>query len=124
GIKTYIPDEALTSGTSTTSPENKAPIVSITNPDNDQQFTAPANVSITATASDSDGTVTKVEFYNGTTKLGEDTSSPYAFSWNNVPAGSYTLIAKATDNDGATKSASIDIFVTSGTGCAGAGKIQ
>lgn len=120
--KMAIPDAALTSGTAAGS-SNNAPVVNITNPDQDQQFTAPASISITATASDSDGNVTKVEFYNGTNKLGEDLSSPYAFTWSNVSAGSYTLIAKATDNDGGTNNSSVDIAVTSGQGCAGAGSI-
>ena len=122
-IKMYIPDAALTSGEATGT-SNKLPNVTITNPANDQQFTAPASVSITATASDSDGTVSKVEFYNGATKLGEDASSPYAFTWNDVSAGSYTLNVKAIDNDGGTNTVSVDISVTSGSGCAGAGKIR
>ncbi|MEX1240064.1 MAG: Ig-like domain-containing protein [Cyclobacteriaceae bacterium] len=122
-LKMYIPDAALTSGTAggTT---NKLPVVNITSPQNDQQFSAPASVNIAATASDTDGNVTKVEFYNGTTKLGEDLTSPYAYTWNNVAAGNYTLSAKATDNDGGSGTASVDIVVTSSIACAGAGKIQ
>lgn len=52
--------------------------VSITNPDAGQVFTAPANISITATASVTVGSIAKVEFYNGATKLAEDNSSPYS----------------------------------------------
>ena len=44
----------------------------------------------------------KVEFFNGATKLGEDTSAPYTTQWNSGAAGSYTLTARATDNAGAT----------------------
>jgi hypothetical protein len=122
--KMYIPDAALTSGEPAGS-DNNAPTVNITNPDQDQQFAAPASISITATASDSDGSVSKVEFYNGGAKLGEDSSSPYAYTWSNVPAGSYTLTAKAIDNDGATKTDAVDIVVTGddGGGCTGAGRI-
>ncbi|RYD39981.1 MAG: hypothetical protein EOP85_15035, partial [Verrucomicrobiaceae bacterium] len=61
---------------------------------------APANITLTADASDSDGTIAKVEFFSGTTLLGTDTEAPYSFEWTNVPAGSYTVIVKATDNDG------------------------
>ncbi|MEX2231398.1 MAG: Ig-like domain-containing protein [Cyclobacteriaceae bacterium] len=121
--KLRIPDAALTSGDAPGS-TNNPPVVNITNPDDGQQFTPPATISITATASDTDGNVTKVEFYNGTTKLGEDASSPYAFTWNNVSAGNYTLMAKATDNEGGTNSSSVDIVVTSGEGCAGSGTIR
>jgi len=47
-----------------------------------------------------------VEFYNGTTKLGEKTFNPWSFAWNNVPSGSYSLTAVATDNLGAKKTSS------------------
>jgi hypothetical protein len=80
---------------------NAPPTVSITSPANGSTFTAPANVTVNANALDSNGTVTKVDFYNGTTLLGTDTTSPYAFTWTNVAAGSYSLSAKATDNLGA-----------------------
>lgn len=81
---------------------NQAPTVALTAPANGASFTAPATISLTATASDSDGSVAKVEFYNGGTKLGEDTTSPYAYAWTGVGAGTYTLTAKAIDNAGAT----------------------
>jgi chitinase len=100
---------------------NKPPVVSITSPANNATFTPPATVSIQATASDADGTVTKVEFYNGGSKLGEATSAPYSYNWTNVAAGTYTLTAKATDNGGAvTTSGTVTIVVGSGgTGCNG-----
>ncbi|MFZ6011607.1 MAG: cellulase family glycosylhydrolase [Bacteroidota bacterium] len=98
---------------------NIEPSVSITSPANNATFTAPATVTINATASDTDGTVTKVEFFQGATKLGEDTSSPYSFVWPNVSAGLYSLTAKATDNGGATKvSTAVNINVQSGPSCA------
>lgn len=121
--KMYIPDSALTSGAAAGT-TNQPPVVTITAPTDDQTFEAPATVNIAATASDPDGNVVKVEFFNGTAKLGEDVSSPYAFAWNNVSPGNYSLIAKATDNDGATNNSSVDISVTGGSACAGAGKIQ
>ena len=81
---------------------NVAPAVSLTSPAAGATFTAPATVGIAANATDGDGTVAKVEFFNGSTKLGEDTIAPYAYSWTGVPVGSYTLTARATDNLGAT----------------------
>ena len=93
---------------------NSLPAVTLTQPTNGQSFPAPATVNLAATASDSDGTVTKVEFFNGTTKLGEATSAPYTFSWSGVGAGSYTLTARATDDaGGVTTSAPVSITVTS-----------
>jgi hypothetical protein len=83
-------------------PGNNAPTVTLTAPANGATFTAPANINLTATASDSDGTITGVEFLNGTTVLGTDTVAPYSFNFNNVAAGTYALSARATDNGGAT----------------------
>ncbi len=94
-------------------PANQAPVISITSPANNATFTAPATVAISATASDADGSIAKVEFFNGSTKLGEDLTSPYEFSWSGVAAGTYALTAKATDNKGAeTVSAVVNVSVT------------
>lgn len=82
-------------------PGNNPPTVSITSPANGAIFTAPASFNIDANASDTDGTITQVEFFSGSTSLGIDTSSPYSVPYNNVPAGTYNLTAKATDNVGA-----------------------
>ncbi|WP_245803665.1 Ig-like domain-containing protein, partial [Algoriphagus marinus] len=88
------------------------PTVSITAPNANAQFTQGDNANITANAADADGMVTKVEFYNGTTLLGTDTTSPYSFAWTNLSVGNFTLTAKATDNKGtATVSAEVNINV-------------
>jgi hypothetical protein len=79
-----------------------APTVTLTQPTDGASFTPPATVNLAATASDGDGTVTKVEFFNGAAKLGEDTTAPYTFTWSGVAAGSYTLTARATDDLGGT----------------------
>lgn len=103
-------------------PGNQSPVVSITSPANNATFTAPATVTIQASASDPDGSVTKVEFFNGGAKLGEATASPYGYTWNNVANGTYMLTAKATDNGGAvTTSSTVTIVVGGGgnTGCSG-----
>ena len=93
-------------------PANVPPTVSLTGPANGSVYIAPASVALSATASDSDGTISKVEFYNGATLLGTATSAPYGYSWNGVPAGSYSLTAKAYDNAGAvTTSGSVSITV-------------
>jgi chitodextrinase len=95
---------------------NQAPSVNITSPAANASFTAPATVSITAAASDADGSIAKVEFFNGATKLGEDNSSPYSYSWANVGAGNYNLIARATDNAGAVTSSATVAIVVNGVG--------
>ena len=87
-------------------PPNQAPTVSLTSPATGASFTSPAKLSLAANAADSDGSVARVEFFNGATKLGEDTSAPYTTQWNSGAAGSYTLTARATDNAGATTTSS------------------
>jgi hypothetical protein len=79
---------------------NSPPTVALTQPSDGATFTAPATMNLAASAADSDGAVTKVEFFNGTTKLGEDTTAPYTFAWSGVAAGNYSLTARATDNLG------------------------
>jgi len=80
---------------------NNPPSVNLTNPPAGSSFIAPASIPLAATASDSDGTIAKVEFYQGNTLIGNSTGSPYSSIWTNVAAGNYTLTAKATDNRGA-----------------------
>lgn len=90
---------------------NQAPSVSISSPLNNSNYTEPASINITANANDADGTISKVEFFNGSTKLGERTTSPYTFSWTGVLAGTYNVTATATDNQGAKSSATVLIIV-------------
>ncbi|MEO6994211.1 MAG: tandem-95 repeat protein, partial [Lacunisphaera sp.] len=88
---------------------NEAPSVAITAPVSGAVVAGPATVLLTASASDADGTVTKVEFFNGSEKIGEANTAPYQISWPDVGSGSFTLTARATDNLGAT---SISLPVT------------
>lgn len=91
---------------------NPPPTTSITSPANNASFTAGNDITITADASD-DVSVTKVEFYEGTNKLGEDASAPYTFIWSNPAAGTYSLTTKAIDGANATgTSSAISITVT------------
>jgi len=92
---------------------NDAPTCALTAPANGATFVAPVSIALQVTAADVDGTIAKVEFFSGATLLGEDTTSPYAYTWSGVTAGSYTLTAKATDNSNAVAtSAEADITVT------------
>ena len=101
---------------SVTTPANVAPTVSLTVPVNNATYTAPASVTLTANAADSDGTIAKVEFFNGSILLATDASAPFTYAWTNVAAGNYTLTAKATDNSNAvTTSSAVTITVTVAT---------
>ena len=78
------------------------PTVSITSPASGSQYTAPANIPITASATASSGhSISKVEFFAGATLIGTVFSAPYTFNWSNVTANTYSVTAKATDNTGA-----------------------
>ncbi len=57
-----------------------------------------ASTTLNATAADSDGNVTKVDFYNGATLLSTDPTSPYSATFSSATAGTFTLTARATDN--------------------------
>jgi hypothetical protein len=81
---------------------NKAPFIQITSPEDSAKYTSPATVKITVNAADVDGSISKVEYYNGAAKLGESSKSPFTFVWTNVTKGSYLLSATATDNSGLT----------------------
>jgi hypothetical protein len=95
---------------------NAAPSVSLTAPADGASFTTPASISIAASAADGDGSVAKVEFFDGAAKLGEDTTSPYSFSWANPSIGGHTITARATDNQGAqTTSTARTVTVANGS---------
>ena len=97
---------------------NTAPTVTLAAPANNATYTAPATVTLTATASDADGTISKVEFYNGSTLLATKTASPYTYSWTSVPAAAYIITAKAYDNNNlATTSSTANITVTAAGSC-------
>jgi hypothetical protein len=108
---------------------NLPPLVSIVKPRNGATILGPTNVTIVASAFDPDGTVASVQFFEGTNSLGVVTNPPpvwvtslfgvfpirqtsYSLTWSNVPSGTYSLTAEATDNDGAmTTSQPVDISV-------------
>jgi plastocyanin len=90
---------------------NLPPTVSITNPVSGAVFAAPANVTIQASASDTDGTVTNVQFLVGANVVSNKAAAPFSAVTNNLAAGSYTLFAIASDNNGATATNQVAISV-------------
>lgn len=92
---------------------NHAPTVSLTAPTNGQSYVAGQPIPLAATATDADGTVTKVEFLADGSVIGTATAAPYTMSWIGAGVGAHSLTARATDNAGAvTTSAAINITVT------------
>jgi hypothetical protein len=101
---------------------NPPPVVNITAPADGMAVLPGSPVTITATATDMavagvPGSVTKVEFFDGETLLGEDTSAPYSFSWTPFASGVRVLTAKATDNENAGATSSpVNVTVLVGDG--------
>ena len=117
GFEIWRGGEGLTSNYFFASVLDNPPVVSITSPSNNDTFTEGADITIDANASDSDGNVSKVEFYQGSTKLGEDTVPPYSYNWQSIPAGDFSLTAIASDNYGTeTTSKAVHITVVGGNG--------
>jgi len=110
GLAESFPAKTVTNNLA--APVNSPPLIDISSPTKSTAFIAPATVTIEVSASDPDGKVIRVEFYNGTTKLGERTSEPWSFTWKEVKEGSYSITAAATDNLGAkTVSSAVRIVV-------------
>jgi len=89
---------------------NAPPVVSLTSPSNGALFTAPAPVTISANASDPDGTIASVEFFVNGVSVGLDNTFPYSVVWTSV-IGSANIFAIATDNTGGQTSSS-HVFIT------------
>ena len=92
---------------------NQYPVVTISNPTKGDKYNTPTTIDIEVVASDPDGTISKVELYNGSAKLAELSSAPYLYSWKDVDTGTYSIHAIAYDNLNATTTSSpIEFTVT------------
>ena len=94
----------ITGGVGT--PVNPSPLVFVTSPGNGASFPKGSIIPISADANDlayggGVGVLSKVEFFVGGTKIGEDGTAPYSISWNPSGSGGYVITAKATDSEGA-----------------------
>jgi predicted double-glycine peptidase len=90
------------------------PTISLTSPSDGASYPAPANIDLAASVTANGHTITKVQFYNSSSLLGESTGAPYTFTWSNVSVGSYTLTARLVYDSGSTLDSSlVNITVTS-----------
>lgn len=87
-------------------PVNQPPLVTLTEPTTGSSYTVGDPITVSATASDTDGTIVWVEFWADTIILGQATTSPYTLTWNGAAAGSYSITAKAYDDLGASTTSS------------------
>jgi plastocyanin len=85
---------------------NQSPTITLNSDQSGKVLAAPATVSLRATASDADGAVSQVEFFNDSTSIGVDTTAPYEVNLSNLGAGVYSFTAAATDNAGAKATSS------------------
>ena len=76
------------------------PTVNITSPANSSTYTEGTDLNIQANANDTDGSITKVEFFANGIKLNEDLVAPYEFLWKDILPGNYQITTIATDNRG------------------------
>jgi hypothetical protein len=85
----------------------QAPTVALTAPANGATYSAPATINLAANVTANGHSITAVQFYSGSTLLGQSSTAPYSYLWSNVGAGNYVLSARAVYDGGST--------VTSGT---------
>ena len=89
------------------------PTVTITNPPSGAVFAAPANVTITANAAASSGTVTNVGFFTNNILAGSVLTAPFSFTAGNLTAGAHALTAVATASGISATSAAVNVTVVS-----------
>jgi uncharacterized repeat protein (TIGR02543 family) len=88
------------------------PLVELLAPTNAQTFTIGSSINIIASATDLDGSISKIEFYQNSTKIGEKSSLPFSLEWQPPATGTYAVYAKAIDSNAAVGvTASISVIV-------------
>jgi hypothetical protein len=93
-----------------------APTVTLTAPASGAGYSAPATINLAASVTANGHSITAVQFYNGSTLVGQATKAPYSFNWANVGAGSYNLSVKVVYDSGSTvTSGSASVTVTAAT---------
>jgi formylglycine-generating enzyme required for sulfatase activity len=91
------------------------PAVSVSKVVGSNSNQAPATIIISADVKPVEGgAITKVEFYNGASKLGEVTTAPYDFAWKEVPAGNYEIRVVAYSDKGESATATTNVKVPEG----------
>jgi hypothetical protein len=101
---------------------NQLPAVSLVSPSGNLSVNVNTAINLSATASDADGTISKLEFFHGTTNLidqAPQSTSPYTITWTPTTPGTYVITAKATDNNNASAtSSSITVTVAAASATA------
>jgi len=101
----------------TVNPANVLPSVSISSPSDNATYTSPANFTISGNATDSDGSISKVELYASGDLIASFTSASFSYNWSNVAAGKYTITARAIDDKGGFSISTINVTVNPAVTC-------
>ena len=105
-------NDSVSEGTTVLPSPNKPPVVNILSPSAGSMLVGPLNLTINAEASDPDGLITRVDFFDNDELIGSTTSgSPYSITKMNVPYGNHALMAVATDNGGRQNASTVDVVV-------------
>jgi pectate lyase len=91
--------------------DNSAPSVTITSPEADATYDAPADITLSATISDADGSISKVEIYSGATLITTLTEAPYSYTFPGLTVGNYSFTVKAYDDKNKFTSRSVSVTV-------------
>ncbi len=111
-LATSSPVQVNKGGSGGTPAANKLPKVSLTAPAANAFVAPAASVAVSASASDPDGTVARVEFFANAAKIGEAAAPPWSVTWTPAGPGAWSLTATATDDKGgATTSAAVAVTV-------------
>ncbi|MBS0632886.1 MAG: PD40 domain-containing protein [Verrucomicrobia bacterium] len=107
-----VGNQATSATVNVTVNPNASPSVTLTSPQT-STIVAGTTVSLAATASDTDGTVTGVKFYANNVLVGSASSAPYTATWTPSASGAYTVLAQATDDsNNVTNSTSVVVTVS------------
>ena len=95
---------------------NASPGVTLAQPSAGQAFSVGQPITLTATASDADGSISKVDFLFDGVAVATASTAPFTQSWAGATAGTHLVTARAMDNRGAmTVSAPVSVTVTTAT---------
>ncbi len=92
--------------------ENRPPVISFISPANDINQCPGTPIELKVNATDNDGVVSRVNFYDGSTLLYTDYDSPYSYIWENPSQGKHSISVQAIDNaNAATKSKTVTVII-------------
>jgi sulfur relay (sulfurtransferase) complex TusBCD TusD component (DsrE family) len=104
---TYNSGKITTSCIARVTVTNPPPIFALSSPRNDSYYSSPATIPLNATVTANGQSITKVQFFNGSTFLAQANAAPYAWSWKNAPVGRHNVSAQLTYGSGRIMTSSI-----------------